>query len=110
MKQKKKLKVGVIGVGVMGKEHVRVYSDLNSCELVGLYDYDVDRAKEISSLYNTKYFPAYEDLITKVDAVSICTPIHTHYQTTCQAIVKGVHCLVEKPLTNNGAGFCGVLL
>ncbi len=96
-----KVRVGVIGVGSMGKNHVRAYTTLNHiCELVGVYDLDRELAGEIAQSYGVKAFSSAEELMDEVDAVNIATPTSTHYKIAIQAINKGLHLLIEKPITS----------
>ncbi|QOT00063.1 Gfo/Idh/MocA family oxidoreductase [Brevibacterium sp. JNUCC-42] len=94
------MKVGVIGTGVMGKHHVRVYSSLiDQCQLVGVYDADQKRAQEISREYDILSFATLDELLERVDAVSIAVPIPAHYEVGMACIRHGVHMLMEKPIT-----------
>lgn len=94
------LKVGVIGLGEMGQHHARIYSQLD-CELVGVADTNVERAKEIGIKNRTKYYTDYHDLLSKVEAVSIAVPTTLHHAVTMDCLREGVHCLVEKPIASN---------
>ncbi|MGG0802403.1 Gfo/Idh/MocA family oxidoreductase [Brevibacillus laterosporus] len=94
------VKVGVIGTGVMGKHHVRVYSSLNDhCQLVGVYDADQKRAQEVAQEYDILSFPTLDELLAQVDAVSIAVPISAHFEVGMACIRHGVHMLMEKPIT-----------
>ena len=93
-------RVGVVGLGMMGQHHARVYSQLR-CELVGVVDVDIKRAKEIGERYGSRYYSDYTELIPQVDAVSIAVPTTLHRQIATDFIKRGVHCLVEKPITSN---------
>ena len=91
-------KVGVVGVGHLGKEHARIYRDLPEAQLVGISDLDPakeDKAKELG----TVYYKDFRDLIGKVDAVSVSTPTSTHFEIAREFLKKGIHVLVEKPIT-----------
>jgi UDP-N-acetylglucosamine 3-dehydrogenase len=93
------MKVGVIGVGAMGQNHARVYSEI--AELVGVTDAVSEQATKVASRLGTKAYPTVDDLLDDVDAVSICTPTSFHYDTAMKAILKGKHLLVEKPFTGD---------
>lgn len=93
------IKVGVIGVGMMGQHHARLYSELD-CELVGVADKNFERAKEIGKKYGTNYFKDYTELLDEVDAVSIAVPTSLHKKVALDFIRKKVHCLVEKPIAS----------
>ncbi len=99
------IKVGVVGLGAMGQHHARVYSQLG-CELVGVVDTDIQRAKEIGERYETRFYSDYTELIPQVEAVSIAVPTTLHRQVATDFIKQGIHCLVEKPIASNveGAG------
>ena len=94
------LRVGVVGLGTMGQHHARVYSQLK-CELVGVVDANIEKAKEIGERYSAQYYSDYTKLIPQVDAVSIAVPTTLHQQIATDFIKQGVHCLVEKPIASN---------
>ena len=93
------MKVGVIGVGAMGQNHARVFSEIS--ELVGVTDAVPEQAAKVASRLGTKAYTTVDDLLDDVDAVSICTPTSFHYDTAMKAILKGKHLLVEKPFTGD---------
>lgn len=97
-------KVGVIGVGTMGENHCRVLSTLikEGWDVLfgGIFDIDLDKAKKIADRYNTHSFSDHQSLLEMIDAVCIATPTTTHEFYVMQAISKGVHCLVEKPISD----------
>ena len=94
------LRVGVVGVGVMGQNHLRVYDNLKGVKLVGLYDPDKQKAIQLAKAYNCIAFKNLEEMASQVDAVSICSPSVFHYESGCELLDKGIHCLIEKPLAN----------
>ena len=94
----KKLRVGVIGVGYLGKIHTRIYHELPEAELVGICDSNPE-TKIKADEYQTGFFTDYRDLIGKVDAVSIVTPTFTHYAVAKDFLNAGIHTLIEKPIT-----------
>jgi len=95
------MKVGVIGTGAMGRNHVRVYSEI--AELVGVSDAFEEAGKKVASQYNTEFYADYRELLRNVEAVSIATPTVTHYEIAMAAMEAGVHVLVEKPITDSVA-------
>jgi len=96
-----KVRVGVIGLGFMGSAHARVYHQIKECKLVGICDSD-SRKKHLAETYHCKFFENFEDLLKEeLDAVSICTPTSNHREVSLEALEKGKHILVEKPLANN---------
>lgn len=92
------LRVGVVGAGNMGQHHLRFYSMLNSAKLVGVVDVDETRVKAAAAKYNCQAYSHIEDLIGKVDAVSIAVPSHLHASVGEFFLSHNVHCLIEKPL------------
>ncbi len=90
------LKVGVIGVGSMGQNHARIYSEIAG--LAGVADMDRNIAKKVGERYNTKCYTDYKRLLKNVDAVSIAVPTVLHYKVAMDAIRTGKHVLLEKPI------------
>ncbi|MFI5358985.1 MAG: Gfo/Idh/MocA family oxidoreductase [Halanaerobiales bacterium] len=97
-----KLKVGVVGVGSMGKNHVRAYASLKHvCELIGVFDINQGMAEEVARSYGVKAFSTLEALLAEVDAINIATPTSTHYEIGMKALEAGKHILMEKPVTGS---------
>ncbi|WP_336362281.1 Gfo/Idh/MocA family oxidoreductase [Halalkalicoccus salilacus] len=94
------LRVGVIGVGSMGQNHVRVYRELPETKLVGLYDADHERSEDVADAFGTDAFEL-DELLDAVDAVSIAVPTPYHYETARECIDAGVDVLVEKPFVED---------
>ena len=98
---KNKLRVGVVGVGSMGKNHARLYSELPGVELVGVADVDSTLANSIAQSYGCKSFADHNDLLEKnLDAVSIVVPTTLHREVALDAIQRGINVLVEKPIAD----------
>ncbi|MFH0948367.1 MAG: Gfo/Idh/MocA family oxidoreductase [Elusimicrobiota bacterium] len=95
------MKIAVIGVGSLGQHHARLYSQLYGVEFLGVCDVDKKRAEKIAKNFNVQSFSDYKELIGKVDAVSIVVPTPLHYAVAKDFLNAGVHCLVEKPITDN---------
>lgn len=95
--------VGVIGTGVMGQNHVRVYSELKEVDSVVIYDVNPVQAKKVASLHNADVADTYESLFHQVDAVSLCVPTPFHYDAALKVINAGIHVLIEKPICLNSA-------
>lgn len=99
--QLKMLKAGVIGLGAMGKNHAKVYSELSNVELVGVADVDFELAGSIAQRYNTVPFPDYNELLKRgLDAVSIAVPTSLHREVALDVTRAGTNMLVEKPIAN----------
>ena len=92
------VKVGVAGVGHMGKEHARIYSELQEAELVGVHDSNPDTARKIAAKCKTRAFGSLEEMVDAVDAASIVTPTSTHLAIAEPFLKRGKHVLVEKPI------------
>jgi predicted dehydrogenase len=98
-KEKRKLNVGVIGVGHLGSLHAKMYAGIESAHLVGLFDVDSARANERAREYNCKAFASVEELLDAVDALSVTTPTTLHHEIASEAIKRGKHVFIEKPIT-----------
>lgn len=94
------LKAGVLGAGHLGKIHLRLLNQSKKYELVGFYDADINNAQKIVEEFGYTYFDSIEKLIDAVDVVDIVTPTLSHYDCAKQAISKGKHIFIEKPITN----------
>jgi predicted dehydrogenase len=92
-----KPRVGVIGVGHLGKQHARIYHQMGA--LAGVADADAARAAEIAGPYSVPHYTDYRQLFGKVDAVSIAVPTAGHYEVAKEFLSHGIPALVEKPLT-----------
>lgn len=92
------LRVGVVGVGTMGRTHAAAYTKLPNAQLIGFYDAAADAAQKVASQFGVQAFPSYEALLQAVDVVDICTPTPTHLELVLKAAEAGKHILCEKPL------------
>ncbi|MCR5251984.1 MAG: Gfo/Idh/MocA family oxidoreductase [Lachnospiraceae bacterium] len=92
------LRMGVIGTGHMGKNHVRNLAEEKRFELVGIYDANTEQAKDVAAKYGTKAYVSMEELLGDVDAVVIAVPSSLHKDIALQVAEFGVHALIEKPL------------
>ena len=100
-----KLKVAVIGAGILGSRHARVFHEQPDCELVGVVDIDQARAQKIADLYKAKAFTDYNLLLKNeaVDIVSIATPDHLHRDPVIAALNAKKHIFLEKPIATTAA-------
>ncbi|MCL2163755.1 MAG: Gfo/Idh/MocA family oxidoreductase [Oscillospiraceae bacterium] len=98
-----KIAVGLIGVGSMGMNHLRVFSELSSeAALVGFYDTNKELAQEIKKKYhNVVAFDSIDNLLENVEAVSIASPTPLHCKHGLLCAEKGVHALIEKPIASS---------
>ncbi len=99
------LRLAVIGAGLLGTRHARVWHELPDTELVAVCDINPARAAEIAEQYNARGFDDYRRMFAEcdLDAVSIATPDHLHREPVLAALAAGVHVLQEKPLATNAA-------
>lgn len=99
MSGQEKLKLGVIGIGHLGKEHARIYAALPEVELIGICDVDSSKKEKAAEL-GTQFFTDYKKLIPQVQAVSIAVPTSMHYKVAKECLQNSLHTLIEKPITN----------
>ncbi|MBI4978155.1 MAG: Gfo/Idh/MocA family oxidoreductase [Spirochaetes bacterium] len=97
--ENKTMRLGVIGVGHMGKYHVNVIKQLSSAELAGVFDTNKDERTAVAKKYNTTAFKSVEDTLANVDGVIIAVPTKYHFDAALAALKANVHVLVEKPMT-----------
>ena len=101
-----KVRVAVLGVGSLGKEHTRIYAELaatGQVELTGVFDTSADTARKIAAKHGTRVFSSIAELAAASDAVNIVTPTVTHFELAKSLLQQGKHVLVEKPMTDNTA-------
>lgn len=98
-----KIRTAVIGVGYLGKFHAQKYAQLKSSQLVGVCDANIEIAQTIADEHNVPAYNDYHELIAKVDAVSIVVPTQKHFEVAKAFLEKGVHVLLEKPITSTVA-------
>ena len=90
--------VGVIGVGTMGQNHARVYSELKSVDSVQVFDLNETAAQTVAARNDIECAPSMDALLRSVDAVSLCVPTPYHFATAKAVLAAGVHVLIEKPI------------
>lgn len=90
--------VGVIGTGMMGKNHVRVYSELKPVHNVYVFDVNQQEAISVARQNNAESTSSVQELLKKVDAVSLCVPTPFHYESACEIVETGMNVLIEKPV------------
>ncbi len=95
------LRIGVIGVGHLGRHHVRIYSTLPAAELIGVTDIDAARGQAIADEFKVTFFPALGELLARVDAVSVAVPTSSHFSVVKSCLDQDCHVLVEKPITSH---------
>ncbi len=94
------LKIGILGVGHLGKFHLNNWQEIQGVEVVGFYDPHDETASQVAEKYQIPRFLDANALLNAVDAVDIVTPTNHHFEWCEKAIKKGKHVFVEKPLAN----------
>jgi len=95
------LKVGLLGVGHLGKIHLKLLYQSENYELIGFYDPHYKEPDELETTFNCRCFDTYDKLLSEVDVIDVVTPTLTHYEMTKKAIELGKHVFIEKPITEN---------
>ncbi|MFA5346677.1 MAG: Gfo/Idh/MocA family oxidoreductase [Methanoregula sp.] len=90
--------IGVIGVGTMGKNHVRVYSELRGVNSLGIYDVNSQAAKELGEKHGATVYGSIGELLDNSDAVSVVVPTQFHSSVVSQVFSKKKSVLIEKPI------------
>jgi predicted dehydrogenase len=93
-----KMSIGVIGAGTMGRNHVRIYSELKEVEDIYVFDVSNETVKGLKE-YDVSACDSEAELLERVDAVSVCVPTAYHLEVARRVIEHGIHCLIEKPIT-----------
>lgn len=93
------LRVGVVGTGHMGRYHINTLSTIPGISFCSICDIDEKSLSELSERYNVKPYTDYHKFLSSVDAVIIAVPTYLHYKFASEAINRGKHVLLEKPMT-----------
>ncbi len=93
-----KLRTGVVGIGVHGRHHVRLLSGMEETDLAGIHDTDESVAKAAADEFGTTPFSSLDDLLDRVDCVSVAVPTTAHAEVVGRCLEAGRHVLVEKPI------------
>ncbi|MBA3652191.1 MAG: Gfo/Idh/MocA family oxidoreductase [Chthoniobacterales bacterium] len=99
----KALRVGVVGVGHIGKNHARLYAETDSAEFTAIFDSNAEVAAGIAQQYNVRAASSLEEFADLVDAASVATPTNSHFAIAQPLLEKGKHLLVEKPIAEDTA-------
>jgi len=94
------VRIGVLGAGHLGKIHIKLLKEIEGFELVGFYDSEKDNAAKVSEEFGIKNYDDVYELIDNVDAIDIVTPTVSHFDCAVDALKKGRHIFIEKPVTN----------
>jgi len=102
----RRIKVSVVGVGSLGREHARIYADLAAAgqvEFAGVCDVATENARRIADRFKVRAFSSVIEAAAASDAISIVTPTTTHFDLAKTLLQQGKHLLVEKPMTDDTA-------
>ena len=95
------IRVAVVGCGEFGRNHARVYKEIEGATLVGVFDADASRAAAFAKEFGTRAFSSLEELQGEVDAASVAVPTVAHADVGCRLMEQGIDVLVEKPMAAN---------
>ncbi len=97
----RKIKIGIIGTGHLGKIHTKLFKEVEYCELIGIYDQNIEQANIVGKEFNVKVFDNIEKLLDEVDGVDIVATTSAHYDLVKVSFAKNKHVFVEKPITKH---------
>ena len=96
-------RIGVIGIGHIGRNHARILAEIAGQEFTAIYDGNRDAAEAVARQYKVKAAASLEEFISLVDAATIATPTPTHFPIGMALLEQGRHVLIEKPITENAS-------
>jgi len=96
-----KIKLGIIGVGHLGRLHVQNYKQLTDAHLIGIYDIRTGRAQEIANEFQVPGYDTLEQLLDNIEAASIVVSTTHHFEIARECLNRGIHCFIEKPITSS---------
>ena len=99
----KKIRVGVVGVGHIGKNHARLYRELSGPQFTAIYDTDHEKASRVGTEFGVTAAASLENFTELIDAASVASPTNTHFEIAHSLLRAGKHLLIEKPIAENTA-------
>jgi predicted dehydrogenase len=99
--ESKRIRVAVAGCGEFGRNHARVYREMESADLVGIFDTDTARAAAFAQEFGTQPFSSLQQMQDRVDAASVAVPTVSHAEVGCSLMALGIDVLVEKPMAKD---------
>lgn len=93
-----KIRTAVVGVGNLGRHHARWYKNIDASELIGVYDINQEKCRDIAGQFGVIAFKDLSDVFGKADAVSIVVPTVSHHDVAGRLIEQNIDCLIEKPI------------
>jgi predicted dehydrogenase len=97
----KPIRMGVVGVGHLGRFHAMNYMRIPDVQFVGVFDLNQDKAARVAEETQCRAFSSLEELLRHVDAVSLAVPTDRHHEAGIRILEKGIHCLIEKPIARD---------
>lgn len=97
------IKIGVVGLGQMGKHHARISAEMKEVEFAGVFDVDREISLALAKQYNVRAFNSLEELLLNVDCLIIAVPTSVHRDIALTAIQAGKHILIEKPIAQSSS-------
>ncbi len=94
-----KLNIGVVGTGHLGKLHIKMFSENENCNLIGINDSNTEQAKLAADKFSVKVFDSMESLLENANAISIAATTSAHYELAKECLQAGKHIFIEKPIT-----------
>jgi predicted dehydrogenase len=106
----KRIRVAVVGAGEFGRNHARVYRELEGAELIGVFDQNQERAAAAAAEFQTQVLRGLDELLGRADAASVAVSTVAHAEVGCRLMEMGLDVLVEKPMAVNLAEADALLL
>ncbi len=94
-----KINIGVVGTGHLGKLHTKLFKEIETCNLIGINDINTDQVNKVADEFGVNVVNSLDDLLEKVDAVSIAATTSAHYDLAKKCLNAGKHVFIEKPIT-----------
>jgi predicted dehydrogenase len=100
---KDQIGIGIVGVGIMGSKHARIYSEIPGAKIVAIADINLEKANSVAAQYGAQAVSDYKELLgmKEIDAMHIATPDHLHRNPVIDSLKAGKHVLVEKPMATS---------
>lgn len=95
------MNIGIVGLGYLGKIHLKLLSENSSFKITGIFDIDMDLTRQLSKQYQLNACDNYSNLLELCDAVCIVTPTPSHFELASLAIKNGKNVFIEKPATDD---------
>lgn len=97
----KEIRIGVVGVGHIGRNHARLYAELAGPRFAAIYDIDQAKTQQLANEFGVIPATSLQQFISKVDVASIATPTNTHFEIARELLTHDKHLLIEKPIAEN---------